>query len=141
MTNHMLGEIWREPLISQFSRDNNYTKYTPSSLLGRGLLDCHYIVIVLHPTGALTNFLHIIFFLHQFNHCLTGNAFYHIQHIITNAICQRLIPQQPNKTTPPMVSQGLHPFDPAAPQLPANSLTSRSLLAACRPMLVLAIAA
>ncbi len=40
-----------------------------------------------------------------------------------------------------MVSQRLHLFDPAAPQPPANSLTSRSLLAAHRPMLVLAIAA
>ena len=55
------------------------------------------------------------FFSRQFNHCLTGNAFYHIQHIITNAICQRVIPQQHNKTTPPMVSQHLHP---AAPLLP-----------------------
>ncbi len=45
------------------------------------------------------------------------------------------------QTTPPMVSQRLHPSDPAASQPPANSLTSRSLLAACRPMLVLAIAA
>jgi hypothetical protein len=32
-------------------------------------------------------------------------------------------------------------YPPAAPLLPATSLTSRSLLAACRPMLVLAIAA
>jgi hypothetical protein len=80
-------------------------------------------------------------FLRQFNHCLTGNAFDHIQHIITNTICQWLIPQQPNKTTPPMVNQRLHPSDPAAPQPPANSLTSRSLFAACRPTLVLAIAA
>ncbi len=60
-------------------------------------------------------FFNPLFFLRQFNHCLTGNAFYHIQHIITNAICQWLIPQQHNKTTPPVVSQRLHP---AAPLLP-----------------------
>jgi hypothetical protein len=83
-------------------------------------------------------FLFSFFFSRQFNHCLTGNAFYHIQHIITNAICQRLIPQQHNKTKPPMVSQGLHS---AAPLLLATSPTSRLLLTACRPTLVLAIAA
>jgi hypothetical protein len=83
-------------------------------------------------------FFNPLFFLHQFNHCLTGNALYHIQHIITNAICQWLIPQQHNKTTPPMVSQCLHP---AAPLLPAISPTSHLLLAARQPTLVLAIAA
>ncbi len=40
-----------------------------------------------------------------------------------------------------MVRQRLYSSDPAAPQPPANSLTSCSLLAACRPTLVLAIAA
>jgi hypothetical protein len=81
------------------------------------------------------------FFLRQFNHCLTGNAFYHIQHIITNAICQRLASQQHSKTTPPMANQWagnvsnlLPPCrQPLAP-------TSCSFLAARRPMLVLAIA-
>ena len=48
---------WQEPPISQFSRYNFITKYTPSSLLGRGILDCHYVVIVLHPTGALIEFI------------------------------------------------------------------------------------
>ncbi len=60
---------------------------------------------------------------------------HHKRHLF---ICQRLPPQQHNKTTPLMVSQCLHP---AAPLLPASSLASRSLLAACRPMLVLPIAA
>ncbi len=45
------------------------------------------------------------FFLRQFNHCLTGNAFYHIQHIITNAICQWLASLQHNKRTPCMANQ------------------------------------
>ncbi len=71
------------------------------------------------------------FLLHQFNHCLTGNAFYHIQHIITNAICQRLIPQQHNKTTPPMVSQPLHP---AAPLLSPCCQPLPSLAAHCSPL-------
>ena len=50
--------------ISQFSSNNNlYQKYAPSSLLGCGLLDCHYIVnsnssaIVVHPVGALKQFI------------------------------------------------------------------------------------
>jgi hypothetical protein len=73
----------------------------------------------------------------HFNHCLTGNAFYHIQHIITNTICQWLATQECNKTSPPMVRQCLHPTDPL---LPATSPTSRTLLAACVPTLVLAIA-
>jgi hypothetical protein len=104
---------------------------------------CHIFLILFYVYISCLNhiFLSYYFFLRQFNHCLTGNAFYHIQHIITNTICQWLIPQQPNKTTPPMVSQCLHPSDPAAPQPPANLLTSRSLVAACRPKLVLAIAA
>jgi hypothetical protein len=74
----------------------------------------------------------------QFNHYLTSNAFYHIQLIITNAICQWQATQKPNKTTPPMVRQCLHP---AAPLLPATSPISRLLLASRCPMLVLAIAA
>ncbi len=75
-------------------------------------------------------FLSYYFFLHQINHCLTGNAFYHIQHIITNAICQWLMLQQPNKTTPPMISQCLHP---AAPLLPPCCQPLPSLAAHCLP--------
>ncbi len=86
-----------------------------------------YAYIFLHES-----FLFLIdFFSHQFNHCLTGNAFYPIQHIITNAICQRLIPQQPKKTTPPMVRQRLHP---AAPLLPPCSQPLPSLAAPCLPI-------
>jgi hypothetical protein len=94
-------------------------------------LSIHFLVCTI-------SFLNPFFFLHQFNHCLTGNAFYHTQHIIANAICQRLPTQQHNKTTPPMVRQCLHP---ATPLLPATSPTSRSLLAAHHPTLVLAFAA
>ena len=57
MTNHMLGEIWRELQISQFSRDNNYTKYTPSGILGCGLLDCHHVFAVALPEGESTEFI------------------------------------------------------------------------------------
>jgi hypothetical protein len=107
---------------------------------------CHIFLILSYVyiflSESYLSLILFIFFLHQFNHCLTSNAFYHIQHIITNAICQWQATQQPNKTTPPMVSQCLHPSAPLLPPLlPATSLTSRSLLAARCPTLVLAIAA
>jgi hypothetical protein len=75
---------------------------------------CHIFLILSYVYIFLSeSYLYLIsFFSRQFNHCLTGNAFYHIQHIITNAICQRLISQQHNKTTPSMVSQRLHPAAP-----------------------------
>jgi hypothetical protein len=47
-------------------------------------------------------------------------------------------PYNPNKTTPPINRQCLHP---AAPLLPATSPISCLLLTSCHPMLVLAIAA
>ncbi len=60
---------------------------------------------------------------------------YHIQHIITNAICQWLILQQPHKTTPPMVSQRLHPPAPLLPPccqpLPSLSAQYLPLAAQC----------
>jgi hypothetical protein len=96
---------------------------------------CHIFLILSYVYIFLSeSYISLIpfFSLHQFNHCLTGNAFYHIQHIITNAICQQLIPQQHNKTTPPMVSQRLHP---AAPLLPPCCQPLPSLapcLDACR---------
>ncbi len=86
---------------------------------------------VLHLSDS---FLHIHFlfwikklfipliFLRQFNHCLTGNAFYHIQHIITNVICQRLIPQQHNKQCFPWsvnISTLLPPYCKPLPPLAA----------------------
>ncbi len=82
----------------------------------------------------IISFLHIIFFLRQFNHCLTGNAFYHIQHIITNAICQWLIPQQPNKTTPPMsvnVSTLLTLLPPSRQAIPSLATHCSPLAAQC----------
>jgi hypothetical protein len=48
-------------------------------------------------------------------------------------------PNNPAKTTPPMVRQRLHPAAPLLPE--ATSPISHLLLAACRPTLVLAIAA
>ena len=58
-----VGDLIRYP-ISQFSSHNNlYQKYTPSSLLGRGLLDCHFSVnsnssaVEVHPAGALNQFI------------------------------------------------------------------------------------
>jgi hypothetical protein len=53
---------------------------------------------------------------------------------MTNAICQRLIPQQHNKTTPPMVSQRLHPAAPLLPLCcqPLPSLAT-CLNASCLP--------
>jgi hypothetical protein len=79
--------------------------------------------------------------LHQFNHCLTGNSFYHIQHIITNAICQWLAAQQYNKTTPPMANQYAGNVSTLLPPCRQPlAPTSRSLLAACHPTLVLASA-
>ncbi len=116
---------------------------TPAMLFGTSNNRmCHMFLIISYIYIFLSEpYLSIVpfFFLHQFNHCLTGNAFYHIQHIITNAIYQWQETQQPNQLAPPMVRQCLHP---AASLLPAaTSPISRSLLAACRPMLVLTIAA
>ncbi len=91
------------------------------SHLSDSFLHIHFLVWII-------SFSHIIFFLHQFNHSLTGNAFYHIQCIITNAICQWLIPQQLNKTAPPMISQRLHP---SAPLLPPCCQPLPSLAAHC----------
>jgi hypothetical protein len=75
------------------------------------------------------------FFLHQFNHCLTGNAFYHIQDITTNAICQWLASQQQNKTTPPMAinRQAMSPpcCPPAASHLPPLAAHCSPLAAQC----------
>ncbi len=95
---------------------------------------CHIFLILSYVYISLVwiiYFFNPFFFSYQSNHCLTGNAFYHIQHIITNAICQRLIPQQHNKTTPPMVSQCLHR---AAPLLPPCSQQLSSLAAHCLPL-------
>jgi hypothetical protein len=77
------------------------------------------------------SFSNPFFLMHQFNNCLTGNAFYHIQHIIANAICKWLISQQHNKTTPSTVSQPLHP---AAPLLPPCCQLLPSLAAQCSPL-------
>ncbi len=73
------------------------------------------------------------YLMHYSNPFVTGGQkhTHHIQHIITNAICQWLIPQQHNKTTPPMVSQRLHP---AAPLLPPYCQPLPSLAAHCLPL-------
>jgi hypothetical protein len=91
---------------------------------------CHIFLILSSVYIFLSeSYISLIpFLLRQFYLCFTGNAFYHIQHIITNAICQWLIPQQHNKTTPPMVSQRLHP---AAPLLPLCCQPLPSLAAHC----------
>jgi hypothetical protein len=79
------------------------------------------------------------FFMHQFNFCLTSNAFYHIQHIITNAICQWLASHQHNKTMPPMANQYAGNVSTLLPPCRQPlAPTSRSLLAARRPTFVLA---
>jgi hypothetical protein len=96
---------------------------------------CHIFLILSYVYILCLNHISLscYFFLASVQSLSHRQCLYHIQHIITNAICQWLTPQQPNKTTPPMVSQRLHPSAPLLPPChqPLPSLAAHcSLLAA-----------
>ncbi len=70
--------------------------------------------------------------MHQFDFCLTSNAFAHIQHISINANCQPLLSQAAqyhNNNTIPLLSnqQAAHCLRPDAPH-------HRPLTAGCSPL-------